>query len=189
MGVQLGKGTGAEASSRLRRALIGLGWQARSTRGEPFDLDLSIFALGTDGKVPSEDYFVFYHQLSSPCGAIVHSGDERVGDKEGDNESVAVDLDRVPAVIHRLCFVVTLYNGDALRQNFGQVPHTFVRVVDRDTGIEQARYDLSEDYVAETGMVFGELVRSGAEWRFKAVGQGVTGSLAALCRQYGVEVA
>ena len=188
MGVQLGKGSGAVASS-LKHALIGLGWQARSTRGEPFDLDLSTFALGSNGKVPSEDYFVFYHQLSSPCGSIKHGGDERVGDKEGDNESVAVDLDRVPAIIHRLCVVVTLYNGEALRQNFGQVPHAFVRVVDRDTGIELARFDLSEDYGAETGMIFGEFVRSGAEWRFKAVGQGVTGSLAALCRQYGVEVA
>ena len=191
MAVRLTKGTNTELrklAPNLKRILIGLGWEARATRGAAFDLDASIFCLGAQGMVPSDDYFVFYHQLSSPCGSIKHTGDERVGAKEGDDEAITIELDRVPTTIQKMAVAVTIYDGEALRQNFGQVSQAFMRIVDLDTDTELARFDLSEDYSSETAMIFGEVYRHNGEWKFKAVGQGMTGGLEALCRQFGVSV-
>ncbi len=191
MAVTLSKGQNVSLSKTdplLKHILIGLGWDARSSDGQDFDLDASVFMTAESGKVPSDDYFVFYNQLKSPCGSVQHTGDNLTGDGDGDDESVIVELEKVPANIKSLFVTVTIHDAETRRQNFGQVSNAFVRLVNHETGQEVLRFDLSEDYSTETAMVFGEVYRHNGDWKFRAIGQGYTGGLLALCNQYGVNV-
>lgn len=191
MAINLGKGGNVNLSKeapQLENALIGLGWDARSTDGQAFDLDASLFMVKDDGKVPGDTYFIFYNQKTSPEGAVEHTGDNLTGEGEGDDESIHVTLSKVPAEIQRLIVVVTIHDAEARQQNFGQVSNAFVRIVNRDNNQEIVRFDLSEDYSTETAMIFGEVYRHSGDWKFKAVGQGYSGGLRALALQHGVNV-
>lgn len=191
MGISLQKGANVSLSRTdpsLTRIVIGLGWDARSTTGDDFDLDASLFLVEASGKVPSDDHFVFYNQLRSPCTSVEHTGDNRTGAGEGDDEALNVNLTAVPENITRLIVAVTIHDADARRQNFGQVGGAFMRIVNQETDAEIARFDLTEDYSTETAMVFGEVYRHNGEWKFKAVGQGYAGGLHTLCVQHGVSV-
>ena len=191
MAVTLSKGQNVSLSKTdplLKHILIGLGWDARSSDGQDFDLDASVFMTTDNGKVPSDDYFVFYNQLKSPCGSVQHTGDNLTGAGDGDDESVIVELEKVPANIKSLFVTVTIHDAETRRQNFGQVSNAFVRLVNHETGQEVLRFDLSEDYSTETAMVFGEVYRHNGDWKFRAIGQGYAGGLLALCNQYGVTV-
>jgi tellurium resistance protein TerD len=191
MAITLNKGGNVNLSKEapnLENVLIGLGWDARATDGQDFDLDASIFMVKDDGKVPNDSHFIFYNQLKSPDGSVEHTGDNLTGEGEGDDETVHVTLSKVPAEIQRLVIVVTIHDAEARRQNFGQVSNAFVRLVNRDNNQEVVRFDLSEDYSTETAMIFGEVYRHGGDWKFKAVGQGYAGGLRALALQHGVNV-
>lgn len=191
MAVSLTKGGNISLSKTdptLKNLIVGLGWDARPTDGADFDLDASAFMVKEDGKVRSDNDFIFYNQTKSACGSVEHTGDNRTGAGDGDDESLVVLLDKVPADIQRIVFVVTIHEAETRKQNFGQVSHAFVRVVNKDSNSEVARYDLSEDASIETAMIFGEIYKHGAEWKFKAVGQGYAGGLAALARQYGINI-
>ncbi|HCQ6582585.1 TPA: tellurium resistance cAMP binding protein TerE [Klebsiella pneumoniae] len=169
-------------------ALVGLGWDARVTDGQAFDLDASVFLVGENGKVLSDSHFVFYNNTTSPDGAVQHQGDNRTGEGDGDDEQVKIDLTKVATDVKKLVFAVTIHEADSRKQNFGMVSNSFMRVVNNDNGAEIARFDLSEDASTETAMIFGELYRHGAEWKFKAVGQGFAGGLAALATQHGINI-
>ena len=173
----------------LKRILVGLGWDARPTTGADFDLDASAFLLGENGKVRRDEDFIFYNKLLSDCGSVEHTGDNRTGAGDGDDEALKIDLDKVPDTIKRIAVCVTIDDAAARRQNFGQVGNAFMRIANLENDVEIARFDLSEDYSTETAMVFGEIYRHNGEWKFKAVGQGFAGGLAALCGQFGVAVA
>ncbi|GAA1459329.1 TerD family protein [Williamsia maris] len=191
MSVTLAKGGNVSLSKEapdLRAVSVGLGWDVRSTNGADFDLDASVLAVGTNRKVLSDNYFVFYNNLTSPDGAIVHTGDNLTGEGEGDDESVNVDLKAVDPGVDSMVFAVTIHDAENLGQNFGQVINAFIRVVNSDDGRELARYDLSEDASTETAMVFGELYRRNAEWKFRAVGQGYASGLAGIARDFGVNI-
>ncbi|MTW22913.1 TerD family protein [Allochromatium palmeri] len=191
MAISLNKGGNVNLSKEapnLENVLVGLGWDARATDGQDFDLDASLFMVKDDGKVPSDAYFIFYNQPKSPEGAIEHTGDNLTGSGEGDDEQVLVTLSKVPAEIQRLVVVVTIHDADARHQNFGQVSNAFVRIVNRDNNQEIVRFDLSEDYSTETAMIFGEIYRHSGDWKFRAVGQGYAGGLRALALQHGVNV-
>ena len=191
MGISLSKGGNVSLSKTdptLKNVLVGLGWDARPTDGADFDLDASAFMVKDDGKVRSNSDFIFYNQTKSACGSVEHTGDNRTGAGDGDDEAVIVLLDKVPADVQRIIFCVTIHEADMRKQNFGQVSHAFVRVVNKDSNNEVARYDLSEDASIETAMIFGEIYRYSGEWKFKAVGQGYAGGLAALAKQYGINV-
>lgn len=191
MAISLTKGQNISLSKTdpsLKNVLVGLGWDARSTDGQDFDLDASVFMATENGKVPSDRHFIFYNQLVSPCGGVEHTGDNLTGDGDGDDESVIVFLDKVQSNIKSLFITVTIHDAEARRQNFGQVSNAFVRIVNNDTSDEIVRFDLSEDYSTETAMVFGEIYRHNGEWKFRAIGQGYTGGLYSLCQQYGVNV-
>jgi tellurium resistance protein TerD len=192
MAVSLAKGGNislTRTAPELKNVLIGLGWDARSTDGDDFDLDASMFMLGDNGKVRNDNDFIFYNQLKSTCGSVEHTGDNRTGDGDGDDEQLKVFLDKVPSVISRLAITVTIHDAIARRQNFGQVVDAFIRLVNLDNDVEIARFDLSEDYSTETAMIFGEIYRHNGEWKFKAVGQGFSGGLETMCSQFGVAVA
>ena len=191
MGISLSKGGNVSLSKTdpsLKNVLVGLGWDARPTDGADFDLDASAFMVKDDGKVRSDSDFIFYNQMKSTCGSVEHTGDNRTGAGDGDDEALIVLLDKVPADVQRIVFCVTIHDAEMRKQNFGQVSHAFVRVVNKDSNNEVARYDLSEDASIETAMIFGEIYRHSGEWKFKAVGQGYAGGLAALAKQYGINV-
>jgi tellurium resistance protein TerD len=167
---------------------VGLGWDARTTDGQNFDLDASAIGCGADGKVLSDQHFVFFNNLTSPDGSIQHTGDNLTGAGDGDDEKINVNLAGAPAQLDKVVFPVSIYNAEAGGQSFGQVRNAFIRVVDQANNTEIARYDLSEDASTETAMVFGELYRNGPEWKFRAVGQGYSAGLAGIARDYGVTV-
>jgi tellurium resistance protein TerD len=191
MAISLNKGGRLSLSKEdpsLKKVMVGLGWDARVTDGAAFDLDASAFLLGAGDKARSDADFIFYNQLKSACGSVQHTGDNLTGDSEGDDDVIMVDLTAVPAEVQKIAFTVTIHEAEQRRQNFGQVSNSYIRLVNADTNVEIARYDLAEDASTETAMIFGELYRHGAEWRFSAVGQGYAGGLAAMCRQYGISV-
>ena len=191
MGVSLSKGGNVsltKAAPDLRSVAVGLGWDVRSTSGAGFDLDASALALDTGHKVLGDEYFVFFNNLRSPDGSIEHQGDNLTGEGEGDDEVITVDLSQVPAQITSIVFPVSIYEGEARRQSFGQVRNAFIRVVNQADGSELARYDLTEDASTETAMVFGEVYRHNAEWKFRAIGQGYASGLAGIARDFGVNV-
>lgn len=170
----------------LTKILVGLGWDPRATDGTEFDLDASAFLLAAGDKVRGESDFIFYNQLRSPEGAVEHTGDNRTGEGEGDDEVVKVDLSLVPADVQKIAFTVTIHDADVRNQNFGQVSNSFIRIVNEVSGAEIVRYDLAEDASTETAMIFAELYRHNGEWKFRAVGQGYAGGLKALANNYGM---
>lgn len=191
MAINLQKGGNVNlsiADPNLKQVMLGLGWDARSNDGVDFDLDASIFMVTESGKVRSDSDFIFFGQLRSTCGAIEHSGDNRTGAGDGDDEAPKIKLDQVPAAVTRLVVAVTIHEAQARKQNFGMVHDAFIRLVNIETNVEIIRFDLSDDYSIETAMVFGEIYRCGGEWKFKAVGQGYAGGLRALAIQHGVNV-
>lgn len=191
MAVSLSKGQNVSLSKTepsLKKIIIGLGWDARSSDGADFDLDASVFMTAENGKVVSDNYLIFYNNLLSPCGSVEHTGDNLTGDGDGDDETVIVDLEKVPVNIKSIFVTVSIHDAEVRRQNFGQVSDAFVRLVNFETHQEVVRFDLSEDYSTETAMIFGEIYRHNGEWKFRAIGQGYSGGLYALCQHYGVNV-
>ena len=190
MAISLQKGGNVNLSKEapgLTRVMIGLGWDPRATDGAAFDLDGSAFLQKTDGKVRADADFVFYNNLKSTDGSVTHQGDNTSGQGEGDDEKVLVDLTKVPAEVDKISFCVTIHEAETRKQNFGMVGKAYIRCLNADGDKELARYDLSEDGSTETAMIFGELYRAGAEWKFKAIGQGFKGGLGPLARSFGVD--
>jgi tellurium resistance protein TerD len=191
MAISLQKGGNVNLSKEapgLTKLQVGLGWDVRSTDGAAFDLDGVVFLLNAAGKVRGDGDFIFYNNLRSSDGSVVHSGDNRTGAGEGDDESVTIDLSKVPADVERIALAVTIHEADTRRQNFGQVAKAYVRCVNGANNSEIARYDLSEDSSTEAAMIFGEVYRNGADWKFRAIGQGYQGGLGPLAKNYGVNV-
>lgn len=192
MAISLQKGGNVNLSKtdpNLTRVLIGLGWSARVSNGIDFDLDASLFMVTETNKVRGDHDFIFYGQLKSKCGSVEHTGDNRTGVGDGDDESLSLILALIPPEIKKLVIAVTIHAADERKQNFGMVQEAFIRIVNQDTNLEIARFDLSEDYSTETAMVFGEVYRYQDEWKFKAVGQGFSGGLHRLATEHGVDVA
>ena len=212
MAISLKKGGNVSLSGsapNLTRILVGLGWEARQTSGADFDLDACAFLLGSGGKVRNDEDFIFYNAewrtedestaFRDPAGrrgmpthetlCVVHTGDNRTGAGDGDDESLKIFLNKVPEGVLRIAITVTIHDADDRKQNFGMVQDAFIRVVNLDNDVEIARFDLSEDFSSETAMIFGEVYRHGGEWKFKAVGQGYSGGLEAMCKSFGVNVA
>ena len=191
MAISLAKGGNVNLSKEapgLKKILVGLGWDARVTDGAAFDLDASAFLLNASGKVRSDNDFCFYNNKTVGDGAVTHLGDNQTGQGEGDDETVKVELSKVPADVDKVVFSVTIHEAESRRQNFGQVSKAYIRVVNEENGSEIARYDLSEDASTETAMIFGEIYRNGNDWKFKAVGQGFAGGLGPLATSFGVSV-
>lgn len=191
MAISLTKGGNVNLSKEapgIQQTTIGLGWNPRATDGQAFDLDAIAFLVGENGKVRADNDFIFFNNLKSSDGSVVHQGDNRTGEGDGDDEKLTVDLSKVPADVARVIFAATIYDGIGRNQNFGQVSNAYIRVVNNAGGSEIARYDLSEDGSTETAMIFGELYKNNGEWKFRAIGQGFAGGLGPLAASYGVAV-
>ena len=169
----------------LKQVLVGLGWDTKKAdTGSDFVLDSSVLLLGENGKLVSEKHFIFYNNTKSPDGAVEHTGDNRTGAGDGDDESIKIDLSKVSADVKKIVFVVTIHDAEARKQNFGQVSNSYVRLLDEGNNKEVARYDLGEDYSTETAMIMAELYSHNGEWKMTAVGSGYAGGLAAVVSQH-----
>lgn len=191
MAISLTKGGNVNLSKEapnLTNIAVGLGWNPRATDGQAFDLDAVAFLVNESGKVRADTDFIFFNNLKSADGSVEHTGDNRTGEGDGDDEVIKVDLSKVPADVSKVVFCAVIYDGQARNQNFGQVANAYIRVVNTQGDAEVARYDLSEDSSTETAMIFGELYKNNGEWKFRAVGQGFAGGLGPLAASYGVAV-
>ncbi len=195
MSVNLSKGQRVSLDKTMTMALVGLGWDTKQYEGGyDFDLDASAFLLGANGKVRRDEDFIFYGNLKSTDGSVLHTGDNLTGAGEGDDEVLIIDFTKVPPDVQKIAITVTIYEAPQRRQNFGQVSNAYVRVArianEEDTvGTEVLRFDLGEEFSVETALVVCEIYRYGGDWKFNAVGAGYQGGLEALCRNYGVDVA
>jgi stress response protein SCP2 len=167
----------------LKQVAIGLGWQVNQN-GQSYDIDASVFMLGTDGKVPDEKYFVFYNNLQSLDGSLRHSGDNRTGEGNGDDETISVDLTKVNPAIQEIVFVVTIHQCQEKQQNFSQIRNAFIKIYNRETRRSLARYNLREAFSQETALEFGRLYKKDGEWRFQAVGEGYNTGLQSFVGKY-----
>ncbi|WLR52722.1 TerD family protein [Bacillus tianshenii] len=191
MAISLSKGQKVDLTKTnpgLTKVVIGLGWDTNKyDGGNDFDLDASCFLLDGNGKCTAETDFVFYNNTKHPSGSVEHTGDNRTGEGEGDDEQITVDLSQVPANIEKISFVITIHDAEARSQNFGQVSNSFARIVNEQSNEELIRYDLGEDFSIETAVVVGELYRHSGEWKFAAVGSGYQGGLASLVKDFGLD--
>ncbi|MBU7597044.1 TerD family protein [Streptomyces sp. P38-E01] len=191
MAVSLSKGGNVSLTKEapgLTAVTVGLGWDVRTTTGTDFDLDASAIAVNAAGKVFSDQHFIFFNNKVSPEQAITHTGDNVTGEGDGDDEQIKIDLALLPAEVDKIVFPVSIYEAESRSQNFGQVRNAYIRVLNQAGEAEIARYDLSEDAATETAMVFGEMYRNGAEWKFRAIGQGYASGLVGIAQDFGVNV-
>ncbi len=192
MAISLSKGQRIDLTKGnpgLTKVIIGLGWDTNKYNGgQDFDLDSSAFMVNGQGKVQQDEEFIFYNNPKSPTGAVEHTGDNRTGAGDGDDEQMVVNFSLMPAHVEKIGITVTIHDADARKQNFGQVSNAFVRVMNAVTNEEILRYDLGEDFSIETAVVICELYKHGADWKFNAIGSGFSGGLEALCRNYGLQV-
>jgi tellurium resistance protein TerD len=172
----------------MTKMVVGLGWDTRATDGAAFDLDAVGFVLNNTGKVRADSDFIFFNNKQNAEGSVVHGGDNRTGEGDGDDETIIIDLSKMPADVEKVAVCVVIYDAEGRKQNFGQVSRAYVRVLNDANQQEVARYDLSEDGSTEAAMIFGEVYRHNGEWKFKAVGQGFKGGLGPLAASYGVNV-
>lgn len=191
MAVNLRKGGGVNLTkgTNLKEAMIGLGWDTKRYEGDKdFDLDLVIFECNKRNRCVNEDHMIFYHNLEDPEHAIKHSGDNRTGEGEGDDETAFIKFDNIADAVERIVIIVTIYEARKNQQNFGLVDNAYIRMVNSKNGEEILRYDLREDFSIQTGVVFGEICRDHGEWRFNALGEGYDKELADFCYDYGIDV-
>ena len=184
MAISLEKGQRIEIG--LSKVSVGLGWDSNEGSGFDFDLDASAFMLGSDKKLPKDEFFVFYNNQKSPDGAVESTGDDLTGGNSdgGDDETLNVDLTKVDSQVQEIVFTATIYKAEERRQNFGQVRNSYIRIYNSITNEEIARYDLDEDFSIETAVEFGRLYRRNGEWKFEAMGIGNKGGLQALVNKY-----
>lgn len=184
--INLEKGQRINMEKGLSLVGVGLGWDPNEGTGFDFDLDASAFMLGSNSKLPADEWFVFYNNPKSPDGSVESTGDDLTGGNcdGGDDETLNVDLARVSPQIQEIIFTATIYAADERRQNFGQVRNSYIRIYDVKTNLEIARYDLDEDFSVETAVEFGRLYRHNGEWKFEAMGIGNKGGLQALVNKY-----
>jgi tellurium resistance protein TerD len=182
MAINLEKGQRQNISAP--KFTVGLGWDTNSSNtGEAFDLDASIFILGSNGKLLSDSHFIFYNNLKSPDEAVVHTGDNLTGEGDGDDEKIVIDLSKISSDVAEITFVVTIHQADTRRQNFGQIRNSFIRIVDTNN-TELVKYELDEDFSIETAVEFGRIYKRNEEWKFEAVGSGLKGGLQDFLNKY-----
>lgn len=192
MGINLVKGQKIDLTKGnpgLKKVIIGLGWDTNKyTGGFSFDLDASVFLVGQNGRTNHDEDFIFYNNLKSRNEAVIHTGDNRTGEGDGDDEQITLEFSKMPQDVEKMAVTVTIHEALSRGQNFGQVSNAYVRVINEETREEVLRYDLGEDFSVETAIVVCEIYRNNSEWKFSAIGSGFQGGLESLCTNYGLDV-
>lgn len=178
-----------KGNSGLKKVVFGLGWDTNRYDGNAdFDLDVSAFFTDASGNVTGDYDFVFYGQPQHPSGSLIYSGDNQTGDGSGDDETMTLELNKIPSNIDKISFAATIYDAENRLQNFGMVDNSYIRAYNADTNEELFKYELNEDFSLETGIIAGELYRKNGEWKFNAVGSGYQGGLATIARNFGLNI-
>lgn len=194
MAINLTKGQRVSIESGLQLALVGLGWDTnRYDGGYDFDLDASAFLLGENGKLVRDEDFIFYNNLESRNKAVIHTGDNRTGDGDGDDEVIYIDFSKIPSDVKKIAICVTIDEAETRRQNFGQVSNAYIRLAKRSDEFDEEgetllKFDLEEEFSIETALVVAELYQKNGEWKFNAVAAGYQGGLEAIVRSFGGNV-
>ena len=174
-----------KGNAGLSELIVGLGWDPVEQSGgsggilgglfgskkSEFDCDASVLLLDADGKFTRKEHMIFFNNLKSPCGSVTHLGDNRTGGGEGDDEQVLIQLQKVPADIHKIVFVVNIYDCQKRKQDFGMIKNAFIRVVNKASMQEITRFNLTENYAGKTALIVGEVYRHQGEWKFAALGE------------------
>lgn len=176
MSVNLVKGQRVDLTKNnpgLTELKVGLGWDINSFGGSSFDLDAMAFIVTNERKVEKQSDFVYYNNLSDVNNSVVLSGDNRTGEGDGDDETIIVNLNKVSATAERILLCINIYEAQNRNQNFGMVNNAYVRILDNNSSKELVRYDLTEDFSANTAVVAAELYRHNGEWKFGAIGEDI----------------
>ena len=184
-----------ESGTALTKINIGLGWDAKpgAATGADFDLDASIVCIGADGKAVAGG-FLYYNSPKvdgKPTildGALVHSGDNLTGEGDGDDETIMIDLAKVPATVDKMVVVVDIHQAASRSQNFGMAENSYVRLLNAsDSDTELVHFDLNFDASVATGTKFATIFRKGTEWAFSADQVEFEGGLETVIAEYGIQ--
>jgi tellurium resistance protein TerD len=167
----------------LNEVKVGLSWDDTKLNGQSPDADASLFMLGENGKIPSDDYFVFYNNLTSGDGSVSHSGDNRSGAGDGDDEEINITLAKVSPQIVQIMLTITINNTDA-GFHFGNVTNACVNVYNNANNEVICQYQLTENFDGCDSLIIGRFFRTGSEWEFEAMGQAFGGGLGATVELY-----
>lgn len=196
MAISLVKGQKVDltkGNTGLSKVIVGLGWDPAEVKGGFFgmkkaanvDCDASALLLDANGKLSGEKNLVCFYNKQSGCGSVIHSGDNLTGAGDGDDEQIIVQLDRVPANIHKILCAVNIYECESRRQDFGMIKSAFIRIVNPANNEELIRFNLTDNYSGKTALIVGELYRHNGEWKFNAIGEGAHAAhVDILARQY-----
>lgn len=185
MSINLKKGGSinlTKANPKLSKIYIGLGWELAA---QSLDLDASMFVLGANGKLLSEQHFIFYNNLRTPDASIAHQGDNRSGVGDGDDELILANLKQIQPEAQEVLVYVTIHEATSRAHNFGKLRDAYIRVVDVEKKEEIAVYDLDAEASYATEVLFGKLRRcDAANWEFVAIGEGTNVGLQGLVDRY-----
>lgn len=191
--INLTKGQNVRIDKGVQKVRVGLSWDT----GEK-EVDLDVLALEldnkTDGKCISDEYVVFYNSVrktaqgkpTDPNQAVIHSGDNRTGEGDGDDETIEVDFSKVDPRVQAILFVVNIYDAEARHQNFGQVKNPRARLYFENANVPDLVYELDEDFDTQICVEFCILYRHDGQWKFKAIGDGNSNNLLEEMRKYGI---
>lgn len=178
MAIVLKKGGSFNLSKKepaLKKIMIGLGWEQKA--GNQMDLDASVFMLGGNGKLVAEEYLVFYNNLKSPDGSVQHTGDNRTGAGDEDDEMILANLSLINAAVNEIKIIISIHDATTRRHHFGLLQDAYIRIVDVENKREVLRYDLDAEFNGNSDIEFGKLQRIDGDWNFVASGIGASGGL------------
>ncbi len=174
----------AKADPQLKKIRAGLGWDESLVNGHKVDCDVSVFLLDAAGKLPADEFLIFYNNLKSPDGAVTHKGDSLDGEGAGDDENVSLDLSKIDSRIEFVYFTVTIHDAEARDHHFGNVKNAYIKLYNEDGGAEICSYNLPEAFDGYDSLLIATLSRNGGSWQVEAEGKPFGGGLGALVDMY-----
>lgn len=168
----------------LQNIVAGLGWDEATINGKPVDCDVSVFLLGANGKLVSDEHFVFYNNLSSPDGSVTHTGDNRDGDGDGDDESIKIDLSKIDSSVEFLYFSITIHESEERGHHFGNVENSYINIRNASDNSILCQYKLSESFDGQDSLIIASISRNNGNWNIEALGQAFAGGLNTLIELY-----
>jgi len=168
----------------LQNIVAGLGWDEATINGHKVDCDVSVFMLGANGKLPQDEFFIFYNNLSSPEASVKHLGDNRGGEGDGDDESVMINLNAIDNRIEFLYFAVTIHESESRGHHFGNVENSYINIRNAADNAVLCQYQLKENFDGQDSVIIASIARNGGAWNIEALGQAFSGGLTTLIELY-----
>ncbi len=165
----------------LKNLLVGLGWDPVEVKRGLFgkkkfadiDLDASVIML-KDDKLQNKDDLIYFGNLKSKCGGVIHTGDNLTGEGDGDDEQILIDLSKIDKEVNKLVFVINIYACESRKQDFGMIKNAYIRIADNSSKKELIKYNLTDNYSGKTALIVGEVYKHNGEWKFAALGEGTS---------------